>query len=53
MAALLSKQNPAYSSRVKICKSEENDLKHGNYICKSEENVPVLRQPTVHPCLPA
>ena len=21
-----------------ICKSEENDLKHGNYICKSEEN---------------
>jgi hypothetical protein len=23
-----------------ICKSEENDLKHGNYICKSEENVP-------------
>ena len=27
-----------------ICKSEENDLKHGNYICKSEEYVPWLKR---------
>jgi hypothetical protein len=26
------------SSGVCICKSEENDLKHGNYTCKSDEN---------------
>jgi hypothetical protein len=29
------------SSGVYICKSEENDLKHGNYISKSVDNVPV------------
>ena len=27
---------PAASSGVYICKSVVNDLKHGNYICKSE-----------------
>ncbi len=26
------------SSRVYICKSVVNNLRHGNYICKSEEN---------------
>jgi hypothetical protein len=29
------------SSGVYICKSVVNDLRHGNYICKSEQNVPV------------
>jgi hypothetical protein len=29
------------SSGVYICKSKENDLKHGNYICKSEEILPL------------
>jgi hypothetical protein len=34
------------SSGVCICKSEENDLKHGNYICKSEGNyIPISRCP--------
>ena len=27
------------SSGVYICKSIVNDFRHGNYICKSEENV--------------
>ena len=38
----LHTQNPCNSSGVYICKSIVNYLRHGNYICKSEENVPVI-----------
>ena len=31
------------SSGFYICKSVVNDLRHGNYICKSEENIPDIR----------
>ena len=35
----------ADSSGVYICKSIENDLKHGNYISKSDKNVPEAEGP--------
>ena len=35
--------NPSDSSGVYTCKSVVNDLRHGNYIWKSEENLPDIR----------